>query len=104
MRLEETQKKLDLKEDWETIIEICYGSALNYIAYYCQNSFEEHIDTHKGLPRFLDEHELPELAQLFRDVDHLRMGGWYGGKENGDTAFAARSKLAEIKRRCMKDE
>ena len=57
-RYENTQEKLDPKDDWETIIETCYGAALNYIAYYCQIRFKEHMDTHKGLPRFLDNHNL----------------------------------------------
>ena len=88
-RLEKSLKKLDTESDWESIVEIAYGIALNYIAIICEIKLNKHVDTHKGLPRFLDDNNMDELATSFRELDILRQGRWYGGKNNGETAEMA---------------
>lgn len=103
-RLDLTQAKLDLKQDWETIIETIYGAALNFIAYKCQTHNGRHIDTHSGLPKMLDDLGLKDLAAQFRDLDLLRMARWYGGQENGDSAKKARAILKKIKEVCLSNE
>ena len=101
-RLEKTMKKLDRHNDWESIVEIAYGIALNYIAVLCEIQLKKHIDTHKGLPKFLDENNLNELSTYFRELDVLRQGRWYDGKQDGETAdmaIAITEKLkTEVKR------
>lgn len=96
-RLESSIKKLDVESDWESIVEICYGIALNYIAIICEIKLKKHIDTHKGLPKFLDQNELNKLATWFRELDTLRQGRWYGGKQNGETAKIAISIIKKLK-------
>ena len=88
-RLKSSLEKLDTDNDWEAIVELAYGLALNYIAVICEITIDEHLDTHKGLPRFLDENNLGTLATWFRELDILRQGRWYGGKHNGETAKRA---------------
>jgi len=95
-RLESSIQKLDVESDWESIVEICYGIALNYIAIICEIKLKKHTDTHKGLPRFLDENELNKLATWFRELDTLRQGRWYGGKHNGETAKIAISIIEKL--------
>ena len=99
-RLDATQNKLDPDVDWESIIDIIYNAAIQYIAYYCEMNLRLHRDTHKGLPRFLDDNGLSAMAQLFRDLDILRISRWYGGQGNGNTVRLAREKLIQIKQMC----
>jgi hypothetical protein len=96
-RLEETLKKLDLENDWESIVEISYGIALNYIAIICEKKLDKHIDTHKGLPKFLDVNGMDELSTYFRELDILRQGRWYGSKRNGETAQMAISIVEKLR-------
>jgi len=96
-RLEKTLKKLDIESDWESIVEITYGIALNYIAIICERKLNKHIDTHKGLPKFLDDNNMNELSTYFRELDVLRQGRWYGGKHNGETAEMAISIIEKLK-------
>jgi len=96
-RLEATLKKLDPESDWESIVEIAYGIALNYIAVICERKLNKHIDTHKGLPSFLDDNNMDELSTYFRELDVLRQGRWYGGKHNGETAEMAISIVEKLK-------
>ena len=96
-RLEISLKKLDIESDWESIVEIAYGIALNYIAVICEIKLNKHIDTHKGLPKFLDDNSMNELSTYFRELDVLRQGRWYGGKDNGETAEMAISIVEKLK-------
>lgn len=96
-RLENSLKKLDIESDWESIVEIAYGIALNYIAVICESKLNKHVDTHKGLPRFLDNNNMNELSTYFRELDILRQGRWYGGKHNGETAGMAISIIKKLK-------
>lgn len=96
-RLEISLKKLDIERDWESIVEIAYGIALNYIAVICEIKLNKHIDTHKGLPKFLDDNNMKELSTYFRELDVLRQGRWYGGKDNGETAEMAISIVEKLK-------
>lgn len=96
-RVEESVRKLDLASDWEIIVEGVYGAALHYIAYITEAKVGKHHETHKGLPGFLDQNGLPELAEMFRALDLLRQSRWYGGKENGEVSMGALSILGRIK-------
>lgn len=97
-RVEESIRKLDPNRDWEMIVEGAYGAALHYIAYLSERKVGKHQDTHKGLPRFLDENGLPELAKTFRELELLRQSKWYGGRENGGASREALGVLERIKR------
>jgi hypothetical protein len=97
-RIDKSQRNLDPETSWEAIIEIIYGAAFNYIAYMCEKELGEHLDTHKGLARFLDQNGLNDVAELFRTLDQDRVSKWYGGQDDGDAVRAARSILTKIKK------
>jgi len=96
-RQERSVEKLNPKEDWEAIIEILYGAAMHYIACISEKRLHSHSDTHKHLARYLTESGLGHIAELFRELEQLRLGRWYGGRENGETAERAKEILKEIK-------
>ncbi|UCH88777.1 MAG: hypothetical protein JSV49_11125 [Thermoplasmata archaeon] len=99
-RLDSLQAKMDPETEWEIIIETVYGASLHYIAYFCEKSFGNHLNTHKGLPKFLDENNLIKLAVLFRELDMHRHGKWYGSQGNGETVERVRLILIDIKSEC----
>lgn len=89
-RLRATRSRLKSPDDWETYTENCYNSALQIIACICIKKFNEHMDIHSGLPRFLRRKGLGELAERFDELDQLRHGRWYGNQSNGDTIKRAK--------------
>lgn len=99
-RLDSIQEKMDPDLEWEIIVETVYGAALNYIAHFCETSLGDHLNTHKGLPRFLDENNLGDIAALFRELDIHRQGKWYGAQGNGETVKRVRRILDAIKSGC----
>lgn len=68
----------------EAITEISFGIAIHLIAYGMEHKYEEHLDTHTGLPKFLPSKGENKIAELFETLVTLRQGRWYGGKGNGD--------------------
>jgi hypothetical protein len=99
-RLDSIQDKMDSELEWEIIVETVYGAAMNYIAYHCEENLGNHLNTHKGLARFLDENNLGNIAALFRELDIHRQGKWYGAQGNGDTVKRVRVILNGIKSEC----
>ena len=99
-RLDSIQLKLDPDTEWEIIIETIYGAVMHYIAYYCEKILGNHLNSHKGLARFLDENDLSNIAVLFRELDMHRQGKWYGSQENGNTVKRVREILNQIKIEC----
>ena len=99
-RLDSSQEGMDSDSQWEIIIETVYGAVLNYLAYFCEEELGTHLNTQKGLPRFLDENDLGNLAALFRELDTHRQGKWYGGQGNGETVERVREILTTIKSEC----
>jgi hypothetical protein len=102
-RLMATVGMLEPERDWEVIIETCYGIAIHLIAVICQRRLNEHRDTHKGLTDFLDQRGQKDIAVLFRKIDAIRIGRWYGGRKNGEAAKEALSVVNRLKER-LKDE
>ncbi|MFH1316798.1 MAG: HEPN domain-containing protein [Candidatus Woesearchaeota archaeon] len=102
-RIEMSFGKLDKEKDWELIVEGIYGAAQHFISYYCDLKIGKHIETHKGLIRFLKEENFDELANKFQRLDELRIGKWYGNQVNGETVELAFEVLKEIKN-MIKDE
>ena len=96
-RIERSTENLDKEKDWELIVEGIYGAAQHYIAYICDIKLGEHHETHKGLIKYLKEHNLTELANKFQRLDELRIGKWYGNQVNGETVDLALEVLEEIK-------
>ncbi len=96
-RLERTMRKLEDSPDFETIIEDCYAIAVQYIAVISERRRRRHLDTHKGLAKFLDDNDLPDLAKGFRRLEILRTGRYYGGQGDGKASKEAKEILDEIK-------
>jgi hypothetical protein len=97
-RLKETCAKLDPITDWETIVENTYGMAMHLIAYITANKLKHHMDTHKGLIAFLNENKMPEITALFRELEEMRTGRWYGGKTNGESSKRAMEIVGELEK------
>ena len=102
-RIVSSIEKLDKENDWELIVEGVYGAAQHYTACICEKKLGKHLETHKGLIKFLRENDLVELSNLFQQIDELRIGRWYGSKVNGETSKLAFKILDEI-RRMMENE
>ncbi len=96
-RFERTMRKLKDEPDYETIVEGCYAAAVQYIAAITERRRKRHLDTHKGLAKFLDDSDLPDLASAFRQLEILRTSKYYGGQGNGSSAKEAKQILEEIK-------
>ena len=96
-RIEASIDKLDRDKDWELIVEGAYGAAQHYIACICEQKLGKHLETHKGLIKFLRENNLLDLSNLFQQIDELRIGRWYGSKVNGETSKLALEVLEKIK-------
>lgn len=96
-RSEASIDKLDKEGDWELIVEGAYGAAQHYVACICEQKLGRHLETHKGLIKFLRENNLLDLSNLFQQIDELRIGRWYGSKVNGETSKAAMEILEKIK-------
>ena len=99
-RLDSIQMNMDPDTEWEIIVETVYGAVMNYIAYFCEKTFGTHLNTHKGLAKFLDENNLTKIAVLFRELDIHRQGKWYGAQGNGETVKRVRAILDSIKSEC----
>jgi hypothetical protein len=80
-----------------SLVEDVYGAAQHLIAYALQTRHGTHLDTHAGVARLLREQGYGEIADLFSELDGLRMGRWYGGKGNGEVIKECRKILAQIR-------
>ena len=103
-RIEASLEKLDKEKDWELIVEGIYGASQHYIACICERKLGKHLETHKGLIKFLRENNLVELSNLFQQIDELRIGRWYGNKVNGETSTLAIEILQKIKKNLENEE
>lgn len=95
-RVHETVKKLDPEEDWGLVVEGAYGAAIQYIAHISQRKIGEHRESHRGLPKFLEENGLPKIAEKFRIIDLQRQKHWYGGQSDGDVSERVLSILGSL--------
>ena len=89
--------KLSDDPDYETIIEACFAAAVQYVAIISDRRTKRHLDTHKGLPKFLDDSGLEDLAASFRELELLRTSKYYRAKGDGKSAREAKRILAETK-------
>jgi len=95
-RLRETLSRLDDGKDYETVIETCFAAAVQLLACIAERRRGRHHDTHKGLPHFLQEADLPDLSEKLRELESLRTSRFYGGQKDGKAARRAREVLDEI--------
>ncbi len=98
-RLRGSLAKLDNKADYETVFEACFAAGVQYIACVAEARRGRHHDSHKGLARFLQEADLPDLVEPFHELDSLRTSRFYGGQKDGRAARRAREVLDAIEAR-----
>lgn len=95
-RLRGSLAKLDDRADYEMVIDVCFATAVQYLACIAQTRRGRHHDSHKGLARFLEDAELRDLIEPFRELDSLRTSRFYGGQKDGRAARRAREVLDAI--------
>lgn len=107
-RMSESVSKLDLKEDYELIIEACLLMAAHYInaAMHKIGVLPEERDIkHNKLAGFLKkENSLgkrsEEVSNLILFIEDLRPSHVYGRGENGETAEKVTDTFEKIKKIC----
>lgn len=80
-----------------TIVETAFGAAQQYVAYGLEIRHGDHPDTHAGISRRLRDYGYPEIAELFIELDGLRMGRWYGSRGDGRAIATCRQLLSQIR-------
>jgi len=60
------------------IIETAWGAGYHWTAYGCQRKYGKHSDKHQGLVKYLEGLNETWAADIWRDFEVVRTGGWYG--------------------------
>jgi len=101
LKIEKSLNKLlpDKKgENVAAIVELTYGIIQHLLAYGCETRYNEHINSHVGLSKFLVNKDAQDMAEVFRRLDEFRAGRWYGGQENGEIVKACLKFIKEVKK------
>lgn len=80
--LRATKSRLIVPDDIRTYVEVTLGAAQHYVA----RRHGAHPDHHAGMARVLREWGYPEVADALAEIEHLRLGRWYGRRGSGETA------------------
>lgn len=105
--LEKSIQKLDVHEDYETIVENSLLAASHTINAYLHKKEMLRLDRdikHNNLASFLKEIDLKNtkrLKFLIRSLEELRPRHVYGTGRNGEVAKLALSYLREVKEICL---
>ena len=59
-------------------------------------SIDQDYDQHQGMARRLTDAGFTSVSDVFRQIEAIRLGRWYGGQHNGDTAGKLDELLATI--------
>jgi phosphomevalonate kinase len=105
---ENTIKKLDLEEDYETVVEDCILATSHYVNAAMHKIGSLRIDKdikHTRLPSELRENrglrgKSEEVAKLVEELENLRPSHIYGKGRNGETAKRALDVYEKIKKIC----
>lgn len=101
LKIEESLKKLlpdEKDESVAAVVELTYGIIQHLLFYGCETKYNEHINNHVGLSKFLVDKGAQEMAELFRRLDEFRAGRWYGGQENGEIVKSCLKFIKEVKK------
>ncbi len=99
-RFERTQAKLELADDWETIIEACYMASHHYIEAGTEWHGVAHpqAHAHRDNISLLKKANAPsEVQDAWRNLELLRPGSIYGSHTTGTGSSEAREALKLIK-------
>jgi len=66
--------------------ELSFGMAHHLVAAGGQRRFGVHQENHEGLSRWLRDRGAADIADLFAELEQMRIGRWYGRQGNGETA------------------
>jgi len=84
--LRATQSRLIIPNDIRTYVEVALGIAQHYVSYGLARQHGTHPDRHTGMARILRERGHSEVADALVEIEHLRLGRWYGQQGNGEAA------------------
>jgi hypothetical protein len=78
------------------IIETAWGAGYHWIAYGCQRKHGKHLDKHQGLVKYLEGLNEAWVADIWRDFEVVRTGGWYGHQYSQANVQQAITLLANL--------
>jgi hypothetical protein len=99
-RFERTQAKLELADDWETIIEACYMASHHYIEAGAEWLGVPHPQAHAhrdNISLLKNANAPSEVQDSWRNLELLRPGSIYGSRTSGTGSTEARDALKLIK-------
>jgi hypothetical protein len=79
------------------IIEGAWGAAFQWIAFGCKTKFQQHLNNHTRLGRYLRSLGEKATADWWEALDLTRQAGWYGGEPDPADAHKALSLLEQIR-------
>ena len=79
------------------IIEGAWGAAFQWIAFGCETKYQQHLNNHTRLGRFLRNLGEKAAADWWEALDLTRQAGWYGGEPDPADAHKALSLLEQIR-------
>ena len=79
------------------IIEGAWGAAFQWIAFGCETKYQQHLNNHTRLGRFLRSLGEKVAADWWEALDLTRQAGWYGGEPDSADAHKALSLLEQIR-------
>lgn len=78
--------RLDRVAGIRAYTELSFGMAHHLVGVGGQRRFGVHQDNHEGLTRWLRDRGAAEIADMFAELEQMRVGRWYGRQGNGDAA------------------
>jgi hypothetical protein len=79
------------------VIEGAWGAAFQWIAFGCETKYQQHLNNHTRLGRFLRSLGEKAAADWWEALDLTRQAGWYGGEPDIADADKALSLLEQIR-------
>jgi len=79
------------------VIEGAWGAAFQWIAFGCATKYQQHLNNHTRLGRFLRSLGEKAAADWWEALDLSRQAGWYGGEPDPADADKALSLLEQIR-------
>lgn len=78
--------RLDRVAGIRAYTELSFGMAYHLIAVGGERRFRVHLDKHEGVARWLRDRGAIEIADMFAELEQMRVARWYGRQANGEAA------------------